>query len=337
MKKLLLATSLFVSCLTPLVNAQEVNVYSARKEELIKPLLDEFETAQKVKVNLITGKADALISRIASEGQFSPADLILTTDVGRLQRAKEMNLLSAVDSEFLQNKIAANLRDEEGYWFALTLRARPVMYHPERVKVEELGSILDLADAKWKGRICIRSSNNIYNQSMVAAMITKFGEEKVQTWANGFVKNFARPPKGGDRDQIKAVVAGQCDVAIANTYYLAGMLADTDSENQAIASQLKVYWPDQEASGAHVNISGAAVLKHAPNSTTALSLMEFLASESSQKWYAENNHEYPVVAGVATSELLQTFGDFKAEDVPLQQVGELNAAAIKLMDKAGWK
>lgn len=337
MKKLLLATSLLISSFTPLSNAQEVNVYSARKEELIKPLLEEFETAQKVKVNLITGKADALISRIASEGQFSPADLILTTDVGRLQRAKEMNLLSAVDSDLLQSKIAANLRDEDGYWFALTMRARPVMYHPDRVKTGELGSILELADAKWKGRICIRSSNNIYNQSMVAAMITKFGEEKVQNWANGFVKNFARTPKGGDRDQIKAVVAGQCDIAIANTYYLAGMLADTDTENQKIASQLKVHWPDQQGTGTHVNISGAALLKHAPNSAAALRLMEFLASDSSQQWYAENNHEYPVVAGVETSALLKTFGDFKAEDVPLQQVGELNASAIKIMDKAGWK
>lgn len=336
MKKIILTASLLLSSLSPIF-AAEVNVYSARKEELIKPLLDEFEKAQSVKVNLITGKADALISRLASEGQFSPADVLLTTDVGRLQRAKEMSLLAQTDSTFLQQKVAANLRDEDGFWFALTKRARPIMYHPERVKPEEMGSILDLADAKWKGRVCIRSSNNIYNQSMVASMIAKFGEQKVQQWANAFVQNFARKPKGGDRDQIKAVVAGQCDIAIANTYYLAGMLADTDAENQAIAKQLKVFWPDQQGSGAHINISGAAMLKHAPNKAHALQLMEFLASESSQKWYADNNHEYPVVQGVEMSALLSEFGEFKAEDVQLQKVGELNAAAIKLMDRAGWQ
>ncbi|BDX06251.1 Fe(3+) ABC transporter substrate-binding protein [Planctobacterium marinum] len=336
MKKIILTASLLISALSPVI-AAEVNVYSARKEELIKPLLDEFEKAQNVKVNLITGKADALISRVASEGQFSPADVLLTTDVGRLQRAKEMSLLVATDSRVLEERIAANFRDEEGFWFALTKRARPIMYHPERVNPDELGSILDLTDSKWKGRICIRSSNNIYNQSMIASMIAKFGEQRVQQWANDFVKNFARKPKGGDRDQIKAVVAGQCDIAIANTYYLAGMLADTDSENQKIAEQLKVFWPDQQGSGAHINISGAAMLKHAPNKANALRLMEFLASESSQKWYADNNHEYPVVQGITMSALLAGFGEFKAEDVQLQQVGELNAAAIKLMDRAGWQ
>lgn len=336
MKKVLLTASLFISSLSPLF-AAEVNVYSARKEELIKPLLDEFEKAQKVKVNLITGKADALISRIASEGQFSPADVLLTTDVGRLHRAKQMQLLSTSESELLEQKIPANYRDSEGYWYALTKRARPIMYHPERVSADELGSVLDLADNKWKGRICIRSSNNIYNQSMLAAMIEKFGQDKVQQWANDFVKNFARKPKGGDRDQIKAVVAGQCDIAIANTYYLAGMLADTDSENHKIASQLKVFWPDQNGTGTHVNISGAAVLQNAPNKEHARQLIEFLASASSQKWYADNNHEYPIVEGVQMCELLASFGDFKGENIALQKVGELNATAIKVMDRAGWQ
>lgn len=337
MKRILLAVSVLATCVSGYVSANEVNVYSARKEELIKPLLDQFETDQKVKVNLVTGKADALISRMASEGDLSPVDVVLTTDVGRLQRAKDMGLTQAIDSDLLDGKIPKNLQDSEGYWYALTMRARPVMYHPGRVDPKELSGVLELADPKWKGRICIRSSGNIYNQSMVSAMIYKFGEDRVQGWANDLVKNFARPPKGGDRDQIKAAVAGQCDVAIANTYYLGGMMADTNSANSEIASQLKVFWPDQNDSGAHVNISGAAIAKHAPNKDFAVKLIEFLASDSAQEWYAENNHEYPVVEGVKVSDLLQDFGDFKAEDVPLDKVGKYNAAAVKLMDKAGWK
>lgn len=337
MKKIALAASVLITCFSGYVSAKEVNVYSARKEELIKPLLDEFEASQKVKVNLITGKADALISRMASEGEFSPADVLLTTDVGRLHRAKTMGLTSAIDSDLLDSKIPQNMRDSQSHWYALTMRARPIMYHPDRVDVKQLSDVMALTDSQWKGRICIRSSGNIYNQSMIAAMIVKFGEDKVQNWANDFVKNFARKPKGGDRDQIKAVAAGQCDIAIANTYYLGGMLADTNSKNHKIASQLKVFWPDQNGTGAHINISGAAVAKHAPNGDVAVQLIEFLASDSSQKWYAETNHEYPVVQGVEVSQLLKGFGDFKAEDVPLEKVGELNGDSVKLMDKAGWQ
>lgn len=337
MKRILLAVSVLATCISGYVAAKDVNVYSARKEELIKPLLDKFEAAQNVKVNLVTGKADALISRMASEGELSPVDVILTTDVGRLYRAKDMGLTQAISSDVLDSKIPKNLKDSEGYWYGLTMRARPVMYHPDRVDEKELSGILQLADKNWKGRVCIRSSGNIYNQSMIAAMSVKFGEDKVQQWANDFVKNFARKPKGGDRDQIKAVAAGQCDIAIANTYYLGGMLADTNSDNYKIASQLKVFWPDQDATGAHINISGAAVAKHAPNSEMAVKLVEFLASDASQKWYAKNNHEYPVVKGVPVSELLQGFGEFKAESVALEKVGKLNGAAVKLMDRAGWQ
>ncbi len=320
-----------------MASAEEVNVYSARKEALIKPLLDKFTDATDIKVNLVTGKADALITRMQNEGEFSPVDLLLTTDIGRLHRAKEMGLLQTTGSDSLEQNIPENLRDSEGYWFALTMRARPIMYHPDRVKPEELNGVLDLADPKWKGRVCIRSSSNIYNQSMVAAMIYKFGEEQVQQWADAFTKNFARRPKGGDRDQIKAVVAGECDIAIANTYYLGGMLADVDSKNAEIAGQLKVFWPDQQGTGTHVNVSGGAVSKYAPNAGAAKRLLEFLASKESQKWYAEVNHEYPVREGIEVSELLKGFGDFKAEQIPLEKVGLLNGQSVKVMDKAGWR
>ena len=250
---------------------------------------------------------------MASEGDLSPVDVVLTTDVGRLQRAKDMGLGPLILIYWMADP--QNLQDSEGYWYALTMRARPVMYHPGRVDLRSSLGCLNWRIRNGKG-ICIRSSGNIYNQSMVSAMIYKFGEQGAG-WANDLVKNFARPPKGGDRDQIKAAVAGQCDVAIANTYYLGGMMADTNSANSEIASQLKVFWPDQNDSGAHVNISGAAIAKHAPNKDFAVKLIEFLASDSAQEWYAENNHEYPVVEGVKVSDLLQDFGDFKAEDVPV--------------------
>lgn len=319
------------------VSAEEVNVYSARKEALIKPLLDKFSAETGIEVNLVTGKADALISRLNSEGKHSPADLLLTTDVGRLVRAKQQGLTQAVTSETLEQHIPVQLRDDDAHWFSLTLRARPIMYAPDRVDPSQLSTMEALTDSKWKGRICIRSSSNIYNQSMIAAMIQQEGEADTLNWAKGLVKNFARPPKGGDRDQIKAVVSGQCDIAIANTYYLAGMLNSADESQQAIASQVKVFWPNQNDRGAHVNVSGAAVTKHAPNREQAVKLLEYMVRTDSQAWYAETNHEYPVRDGVEWSETLKRFGAFKAENIPLYRVGELNADAVKVMDKAGWK
>lgn len=335
LKKILVAAALSAAIFPSL--AEEVNVYSARKEALIKPILDEFTKKTNIKVNLVTGKADALISRLASEGDLSPADVLITTDVGRLHRAKSQNLLQSVDSKALTSSIPANLRDPENQWFGLTLRARPIMYVADRVDPKTLSTVEALASDEWAGRVCIRSSSNIYNQSLVAAMIAQKGQDSVQNWANDFVKSFARPPKGGDRDQIKAAVAGICDVAVANTYYLAGMLSDTDSKNHDIASQVNVFWPNQDGRGAHVNISGAALTKFAPNKTSAEKLLAFMVTKEAQEWYAQTNHEYPVVEGVKWSPILEGFGRFKAEQVELQKVGQLNKQAVQLMDRAGWK
>ncbi|GGD67916.1 Fe(3+) ABC transporter substrate-binding protein [Lacimicrobium alkaliphilum] len=315
----------------------EVNVYSARKEALIKPVLDSFSTKTGIRVNLITGNADALISRIASEGKFSPADVLITTDVGRLQRAKSKGLLQPVESDMLTNWVPARLRDSDNQWFALTKRARTIMYAKERVSADELSSIEGLSEDKWKGRICVRSSGNIYNQSMVAALIEQLGEQQTLEWAKGLVSNFARPPKGGDRDQIKAVAAGQCDIAIANTYYLAGMLTDSDDTQVQAAQKVSVFWPNQGDRGVHVNISGAGIARFAANKEAAKTLLEFMLTEKAQAWYAKHNGEYPVREGVEKSAVLKRFGDFKAESIPLQRVGELNSAALVLMDNAGWK
>jgi iron(III) transport system substrate-binding protein len=317
--------------------AEQVNVYSARKEALIKPLLDKFTQQTGISVNLVTGKADTLITRLRSEGKYSPADLLISTDVGRLYRAKQQDLTQAVDSEVLNTNIASNYMDPDKHWFALTLRARPLMYAPDRLNATELLRIEDLTDEKWRGRICVRSSSNIYNQSMVAALIEQIGEEATEAWVAGLVKNFARPPKGGDRDQIKAVAAGQCDIAIANTYYLAGMLTDKDQSIREVAEKVKVLWPNQDDRGTHVNISGAAVSKYAPNKEAAIKLLEYMVQQEPQKWYAQTNHEYPLRDGVQWSKVLTSFGQFKAEQVALGKVGELNGLAVKLMDRAGWK
>ncbi|TDF39900.1 Fe(3+) ABC transporter substrate-binding protein [Alteromonadaceae bacterium M269] len=335
--RVITAVALAISSISISAMADEVNVYSARKEALIKPILDQFSEQSGIKVNLITGKADALISRMKTEGKFSPADVLVTTDVGRLHRAKSQGLLQPISSDVLEASISANLRDGNGEWFALTKRARPIMYVPERVNASELSSVDELADEKWKGRVCIRSSSNIYNQSMVASLIEQQGSRKTQAWLNNFVKSFARPPKGGDRDQIKAAVAGVCDIAIANSYYLAGMLVSNDESEREVAKKVKVFWPSQDGRGAHVNISGAGVAKHAPNADAAKKLIEFMVTKQAQEWYAKHNQEYPVIDGVDWSPELLGFGEFKGENVRLQRLGELNADAVKLMDKAGWR
>lgn len=341
--KILPITLVCLSFLGGAVNASdisEVNLYSARKEKLIKPLLDKFTAETGIKVNFVTGKADALLKRLQTEGDNSPADLFITTDAGRLHRAQQAGVLQSVQSEVLNKAIPENLREPEGFWYGLSQRARPIFYVKGKVKPEELSTYESLADGKWKGRICIRSSNNIYNQSLVASMLAHNKKEDVESWANKFVANFAKPPKGGDRDQIKAAAAGQCDIAIANTYYFGAMLNNKkDPAQKQAAESVALFWPNQseDGRGAHVNVSGIAVTKSAQNKEQALKLMEFLVNKESQKWYAEVNHEYPVVADVEWSDTLKSWGKFKADTLNLSKLGELNGDAVKLMDRARWK
>ena len=316
--------------------AAEVNVYSARQEALIKPLLDKFTQSTGIAVNLVTGKDDALLTRLESEGANSPADLLFTADAGRLFRAKQAGLTQPLDDKALA-AVPAQYRDPEGHWAGLSVRARPIMYVVGKVKADQLSTYEDLADPKWKGRICIRSSDNIYNQSMMASMIAAKGEQGALAWAKGLVANFAQPPKGGDRDQVKAAAAGICDIAIANTYYLAGMLTSAKEDDKAAAAKVAVFWPNQSDRGAHVNVSGAALTKASKNKDAATKLVAFLLTPESQGWYAEANGEYPVTANVAPSALLAGWGTFKADGLNLAKLGENNAAAVRLMDQAGWK
>ncbi|MFT2092636.1 extracellular solute-binding protein [Paraglaciecola sp. 2405UD69-4] len=337
MKKIITSIFVIASFLSPFVMAEQINLYSARKEALIKPLLDKFTAETGISVNLVTGNADNLITRLANEGKYSPADLLLTTDVGRLYRAKQQGLTQAINTTQATASVPSNFRDSQGHWIGLSLRARPIMVSADRVDSNAITRLEDLVKPEWKGRICIRSSSNIYNQSMVASMISQIGEVNTQEWVKQFVKNFARPPQGGDRDQIKAVAAGQCDVAIANTYYLAGMLTSKDETTVSQAQKVNVIWPNQDSRGAHVNISGVALTKYAPNAEVASQLIDFLLNEKSQQWYATTNHEYPVLPDIAWSDVLKKFGTFKMEQVPLTELGVYNADAVKIMDRAGWK
>ena len=319
------------------VSADEVNVYSARKEALILPLLQRFEGETGIEVNLVTGKADALLKRLEAEGRSTPADVFITTDAGRLQRAKDADVLQAIENPVLQARIPSNLRDSDNVWFGLSQRARVIFYVKGKVDPAQLSTYEALADSQWKRRICIRSSGNIYNQSLVASMIEAHGVAQTEDWARGLVANFARNPAGGDTDQLRAAAAGLCDIAIANTYYF-GRLVNSDKEkDQMVAKSLGVFWPNQGDRGAHVNVSGAAITKHASHREAAERLLEFLVSPESQAWYAEVNNEYPVTADASIPDTLKAFGEFSADTLNLSRLGENNRAAVELMDRAGWR
>lgn len=331
------AFALAASVFSQGIVAAEVNVYSARKEALIKPLLDQFSQSSGVKVNLVTGKGDALLSRLKSEGRNSPADLLITTDAGRLYRAEQAGVLQAVESDYLNKEVPAHLRSPKNDWFGLSVRARAIVYATDRVKADELSSYEDLASAKWKGRICVRSSSNIYNQSLVAGMLASEGDEKTAAWLAGFVPNFARRPQGGDRDQVLAVASGQCDVAVVNSYYLGAMVNSDKAEQREAAAKVAIFWPNQDDRGTHINISGAGVTAVSKNREQAIALLEFLARDESQRWYAEVNNEYPIRADLESSELLQSWGEFKSDDVEASELGRLNRDALMAMDRAHWR
>lgn len=320
------------------VNAGDdvVNIYSARNEALILPLLERFREETGIGFKLVTGKADELLKRLEIEGQASPADLLITVDAGRLQRARDAGVLQPIDNEVLKEAIPAPLRDRDNYWFGLSQRARVIMYARDRVDPSELSTYEALAEPRWKGRVCVRSSGNIYNQSLVASMIEADGVEKTEQWARGLVANFARKPGGGDTDQLRAAAAGLCDIAIANTYYFGRLVKSDDEKDRAVADALAVFWPNQADRGAHVNVSGAGVTRYAGHRAAAERLLEFLVSAESQAWYAEVNNEYPVVQGVKIPATLESWGPFKADSLNLTRLGENNRAAVQLMDRAGW-
>ncbi len=314
-----------------------VNLYSSRHYDTDNQLYEGFTTKTGIKINLVEGKGDALIERIKSEGANSPADVFLTVDAGRLWRAQQANILKPISSSTLNNAIPANLRDPQGRWYGFSKRARVMMYSKSRVNPSQLSTYRDLADPKWKGKVLIRSSGNIYNQSLVASMIEELGAQPTEAWAKQFVANFARPPEGNDTAQIKAVAAGVGDVALANSYYLARLAKSSDAEDQKVAREVGMFFPNQRGRGTHINISGGGVVATAPNPNGATQFLEYLVTPEAQQIFAQGNNEYPVVKSVAAPDVLRQFGTFEEDNMSVSAYGRLNAEAIQVMDRAGWK
>ena len=332
----LLAVAMVASGLA-LAQDAVVNVYTARHYDTDEALYDRFEELTGIAVNVIEGDSDELISRIESEGANSPADVFITVDAGRLWRAEQAGLLAGVDSPVLNAVVPENLRHPDGLWFGLTQRVRGIVYAPDRVDVSELGTYEGLTEPTLEGRICIRSSNNIYNQSLLASLIASLGQDAAEAWAAGVVENMARPPQGGDTDQIRAVAAGECDVAVVNHYYLARLMQSDDPADREVAEQVEWLFPNQDGRGAHVNISGAGVVAAAPNRTNAIRFIEYLTTPQAQEVFAAGNAEYPVVEGVEPAEVTQAFCEFETGAVNVSLYGRNNPEAVRIFDRVGWR
>lgn len=334
-KKVVLS-SIIAATTLPLF-ANEVNVYSHRHYATDKELIKMFTEKTGIKVNIVKGKAAQLIKRLEIEGEYSPADVLITVDAGRLDLAKNKGLLQPISSEVLNKNIPEYLRDPDGSWYGLTKRARVIVYNKNKITPDMLSTYEDLADPKWEGKIAIRSAKNIYNQSLLASLIAHNGKEEAQKWAKGMVNNFARVPKGNDRDQAKAIVAGIGDVAVMNTYYIGRMSASEDPGDKWVVENIGVFFPNQEGRGTHINISGAAVAKHSKNRENAIKYIEFLSSKEAQTIYAQANFEYPVLEGIESSDIVKSWGKFKEDSLPMDTLGNLNVEAVKIFDEAGWR
>ena len=312
-----------------------VNVYSARHYDTDLQLYERFEEETGIKVNLIEGNSDGLIERIVNEGEFSPADMLITVDAGRLWRAAEKGVFQSVDSEVLEARVPAHLREPDGLWFGLSKRARVIVYNTAERLPDGITRYEDLADERLRDRVCMRSSGNIYNLSLLGSLIEHHGEEAAQQWANGVVANFHRSPQGNDRAQLRAVAAGECGVSIANTYYIGRFLASEDPADKAVIDGMTVLFPNQEDRGAHVNVSGAGVTRHAPNHANAIKFLEYLTSDDAQRIFAEGNNEYPVVGD--TTGPIALLGTFREDAINATVLGANQELAVKIFDRAGWQ
>lgn len=315
----------------------EVNLYSSRHYDTDLALYEDFTEQTGITVNRIEADADALIERMQSEGEFSPADVLITVDAGRLWRAEEAGVLSAVESDVLAERLPDHLRHPDGLWFGLSTRARVIIYNKEAGVPEGLDTYADLADPAWRGDICIRSSGNIYNISLLSSMIANDGAEAAEEWAKGVVANFARDPQGNDTAQIESVASGECRIAVVNTYYLA-RLAGGDEDQQAMFDAVGVIFPDQGegGNGTHINVSGAGVAKHAPNREAAIAFIEYLTSESAQRYFADGNNEYPAVSGLEASSNVEQLGEFTPDTLNAATIGQGQREAVEIFDRAGW-
>jgi len=300
-------------------------------------LFKKFTDQTGIEINVVKGSADQLIQRLISEGENSPADILLTVDAGRLHRAKEAGLLQPIRSRTLYRNIPAALRDPDNQWFGLTVRARVIVYSKDRVSPSDLSTYEDLAGPQWKGRIAVRSSSNIYNQSLMASFIEANGKRKALSWAKSVRKNMARAPRGSDRDQARAVAAGIADVAIMNTYYIGKLASSKDPKDHEVVKKVAIFFPNQKGRGTHINVSGAGVTKSAKNKENAIKFIEYLSSAEAQEIFGSVNFEYPVKIDNNKSELLNSWGSFNFDNMNLSILGMRNSEAVKLFDKAGWE
>ncbi|MBI1890043.1 MAG: Fe(3+) ABC transporter substrate-binding protein [Burkholderiales bacterium] len=319
-------------------HAQEkvLNLYSARHYQTDEALYANFTKQTGIKINRIEAGENELLERLKNEGANSPADVFITVDAARLAKADELKLFAPIQSKILEERIPAHLRTKD--WFAFSTRARVIVYNKASVKAENVQNYEDLADPKLKGKICVRSGSHPYNLSLGASVLERLGEQKTEEWAKGIVANLARAPKGGDTDQIRSAAAGECGVAIANSYYVARLMRSEKAEDKKVMEAVAVVWPNQKTSGAHINISGGGVLKHAPNKEAAVKFLEYLVSDQAQIYFADGNNEWPVVKGVKTqNSALASLGSFKAEAMNVSALAKNQAVVQKIYDRAGWK
>ncbi|MEK6243962.1 MAG: Fe(3+) ABC transporter substrate-binding protein [Pseudomonadota bacterium] len=336
--KTFLISSLLVSAAVFAQDNKVLNLYSSRHYQTDEALYANFTKQTGIRINRIEAGEDALIERIRNEGERSPADVLVTVDAGRLWRAEQLGFFQPVKSALLDARIPASYREPNGLWYGFSLRARLIAYNKAKVKAAELPTYESLADAKWKGRICMRSSTSVYNLSLMGAMLSHLGEVKAEQWAQGVKANLARDPKGGDTDQLKSVAAGECDVTVSNQYYYARLARSGKPEEREIAQKVGVVFPNQASWGAHVNISGAGVMKHAPNREAAVKFLEYLAGDEAQRYFAEGNNEWPVVAEVKIDNpALSALGAFKQDALNVAVLGRNQPESQKIYDRVAWK
>ncbi len=336
MKIKVFTTVIAASMATTAVADGVVNLYSSRHYDTDERLYSDFEEATGITINRIEGNADELIARMQAEGANSPADVLVTVDTSRLARAKNAGILQSVDSALLEEKIPSNLQDVDNQWFGFSQRARIIFYAKDSLDTPP-ATYLDLADPAYKGKVCIRSSTNTYNQTLLASIVTNHGEEVAKNWAEGVVSNMARAPQGGDTDQLRGLVSGECEIAVTNSYYFARALRKDVKGVSADIDKIAWVFPSQEAEGAHMNLSGAGVAAHAPNRDNAIAFLEYLASDQAQKYFSNGNDEFPAVADVELAENVAQLGSFKADEVNLSVVAENIPTAQKIFNEAGWE
>ncbi|AZV79773.1 Fe(3+) ABC transporter substrate-binding protein [Parasedimentitalea marina] len=331
-----IASALIAVVATSAAASGELNLYSSRHYDTDERLYSDFEEATGITINRIEGKGDELIARMEAEGANSPADILLTVDTSRLARAKNSGILQSIDSAVLEDKVPANLQDTDNQWFGFSQRARIIFFDKADV-ANPPATYLDLAKPEYKGLVCIRSSTNTYNQTLLASIVTHHGEDVAKEWATGVVANMARDPQGGDTDQLRGIISGECEISVANSYYFARSIRKNVKGLSDSRDMIGLNFPSQDAEGAHMNLSGAGVAAHAPNKDNAIKFLEYLASPQAQEYFSNGNDEYPVVAGVELAPSVAALGDFKADDIVLADVAKNIPVAQKIFNEVNWK